>query len=411
MTTSDSVSRSWLPICTLALLLAGCQCESPGGAADGASPGLDGARPDGAPCVPLGGGCALGAECCSGACEDGACAPSPGCAPFGELCTSGAECCSGNCADGSGQACAAGSGCACAPTGSCGAAGSPCASDRGCCNGFCSEGFCASLGACRTAGEPCGAEGLSGSCCSTVCLATDGDEVARCQFLGGCRVQDDLCRTNEDCCSGACVERQRTSDGRSILRCGSAGSCLSPGEICGLGGASSNCCPSGGGRSGCEPTGGGFSRCFGGGSSCVLGGESCMEGGDPCCAVPPGLVCTAGTTRGQICCLPDGEECAFGDLCCGGVCSPGADGVSRCGSSCIADDAPCSTDADCCGCACVSDGSGGQVCTSEPSRCDGCTGPRLGQFCELGGTACCDGPTVVCDPTSDLEFRTCILGG
>lgn len=148
---------------------------------------------------------------------------------------------------------------------------------------------------------------------------------------------------------------------------------------------------------GCEPTGAGFSRCFGGGNNCVLAGDECTEGGDPCCSTPPGLVCTPGTPRGQICCLPDGEECAFGDLCCSGICAPSADGTLRCGSMCVPDGGACTTDADCCNC--CRDGE----CTSD---CGSCTGPRLGQFCDPEGEPCCDAPAVVC---MGVEFPVCVL--
>ncbi|MBW2463372.1 MAG: hypothetical protein JRH11_17105 [Deltaproteobacteria bacterium] len=69
--------------------------------------------------------------------------------------------------------------------------GATCAADADCCNNLCdrpggaASGTCAALSACSTAGEPCTSEGLSGSCCSTVCLDTTGDG-PRCQFLGTC---------------------------------------------------------------------------------------------------------------------------------------------------------------------------------------------------------------------------------
>ena len=119
----------------------------------------------------------------------------------------------------------------------------------------------------------------------------------------------------------------------------------------------------------------------------------------------PAIMCQPGPTGGNICCLSDGEECAFGDVCCSGVCTPAADGVLRCGSMCIPDGSACTTDADCCGCGCVSDGAGGQVCTSDASLCDPCTGPDLGELCDPAGEPCCNAPTVIC-PTG-IEFPTC----
>jgi len=320
-------------------------------------------------------------------------------ATFGVACATGADCCSNNCADTAGLPCAGGAGCACAPSAGCHASGDPCAGDQECCNGLCSMGFCAEVGSCRTAGEPCGTEGLSGSCCSAVCLAAGDDTVARCQFLGGCRVQDDLCASDGECCSGSCAADGMTTDGRPIMRCANVDSCLPVGERCNIG-VSVNCCPNGGGDMGCEPTAGGFSRCFGGGSMCVLAGMPCTVGGDPCCPEPPGLMCTPGTPRGTICCLPDGAECAFGDLCCGGVCAPDASGVLRCGSSCVPDGGACTVDADCCGCC------RDTVCVSG-TACGACTGPMLGELCDPAGPACCDAPAVICNTA--VEFPTCIL--
>jgi hypothetical protein len=278
-----------------------------------------------------------------------------------------------------------------------------------CCNGFCDAGRCAELGACRTAGEPCETEGLSGSCCSTVCLDTDGTG-PRCQYLGGCRVQDELCRSNAECCSGACEVVATTSDGRRIRRCANADSCLPAGEVCGEGGASSNCCPNGGGDTGCEPTGTGFRRCFGGERGCTIPSRPCTDTSE-CCVDPamfPGIMCLPSYTGVNACCLPDGEECAFGDMCCSGICTPDAtDGVLRCGAMCLPDGAACTTDADCCGCGCVDDGMGGQICTSDTDLCGPCTGPSLGEFCDPMGPPCCNAPIVICNDT--VEFTTCIL--
>lgn len=428
----------------LLVVMTGCDC---GG---GDSPGTDdGSLPDGsrdAPspvCVGMGGVCDDAADCCDGPCEEGVCtmgscrangvscesageccsarceagecvAPPTGCRALGESCVDAAGCCSGACVDSGGASCSGAAECVCAPPSACRAGGQTCVADDQCCNGLCdrpegSEGRCATVSACLTAGEPCITEGLSGSCCSTICLDTDG-EGPRCQYLGGCRVQDELCRTDGECCSGACEAMGTTLDGREIKRCANAGSCLPAGEVCGEAGSSANCCPNGGGDTGCEPTGTGFRRCFGGDGSCTLPGRACESTEDCCVDAFPSIACQLDRNGEQTCCLADGEECAFGDVCCGGICTPDpSDGVLRCGDSCIDDGGACTTAADCCGCGCVADGSGGSVCTNDPARCDACAGPQLGELCTLGGEPCCNGPTVVCDPTPGLEFTTCVV--
>ena len=355
-------------------------------------------------CGAIGDACTAGGDCCAGNCDAGVCAVPAGCGMTGTVCTAASECCSLNCADAAGAPCAGGS-CNCAPLAGCAAASEACTSDAQCCNGLCSDGMCASPGSCLPAGEPCGTEGLNGSCCSTVCL--DRGDGPRCQFLGGCRVQDELCSSDSECCSGACQEAGTTSDGRPILRCANAESCLPVGEVCGGGGSSSNCCPNGGGDTGCEPTGGGFRRCLGGDGSCTLPTFEC-ETTDECCKdAYPSIECQPPTDEraggGDICCLGDGDECAFGDVCCGGICAPDpADGVLRCGASCIPDAQACTTDSDCCGCGCVAG-----ACTSDADSCDPCTGPQLGESCVRDGEACCNDPAVVCNPLG--EFATCVL--
>jgi len=129
--------------------------------------------------------------------------------------------------------------------------------------------------------------------------------------------------------------------------------------------------------------------------------ECCME-------TFPSIMCQPGRDGTNVCCLSDGEECAFGDVCCSGICTPDpADGVLRCGAMCIPDGRSCTTAADCCGCGCVSNGSGGQVCTNDPAECGPCTGPQLGELCDPMGVPCCNAPAVICN--TSVEFSTCIL--
>ena len=110
----------------------------------------------------------------------------------------------------------------------------------------------------------------------------------------------------------------------------------------------------GGGDTGCEPTGTGFRRCFGGDGECTLPGRTCETTEDCCVDASSAIACQLDRNGERTCCLADGEECAFGDLCCGGICAPDpTDGVLRCGATCIADGGACTTAADCCGCGCV----------------------------------------------------------
>ena len=479
----------------LGLMLAGCDCAgtpNPGldGSLDGGgvvadangldanTPAVDGGACGTGTCEPIGCDCTVGNDCCSDNCvgrtcvptgctaqgaactvnEDcctlfcstaGLCAPVPPmCRNAGSPCTTGDDCCTGNCATPAGATCAGGTDCVCGASTGCRPGGQACTRDGECCNGFCDRpggaamGTCALLGACRVAGEPCGTPGFNGACCSTVCLDTTGTG-ARCQFLGGCRVQDELCDSNGECCSGSCLEAGRTADGRPIMRCANADSCLPAGEVCGGLGASSNCCPNGGGDTGCEPTGSGFRRCFGGeNGTCTLPGQECTSA-DECCNDPyPNLGCEprAGTTT-NVCCLGQGEACAFGDVCCCGVCAPDVAGALVCCpqvGSCTADGQTCTMDSDCCsgdcgvdlggnmvcspttcvinggactadgdccpGSCCRDDGTGTMECTSDCGAA--CTLGQLGDFCDSDAD-CCNSPPVRC-PTG-VEFRTCSL--
>jgi hypothetical protein len=269
-------------------------------------------------------------------------------------------------------------------------------------------GVCAATGACAVAGEPCGTEGFSGSCCTTACLDATGSGTATCQPLGGCRVQDEPCTSDAQCCSGGCEARGTAADGRPLMRCANTGSCVPGGEVCGGAGATSNCCPNGGGDTGCEPATTGVRRCLGGDDTCTLPTHECTSTEECCTDTYPDIECSVGRGGAMICCLPDGAECDFGDVCCGGICTPGADGVLRCGDMCIPDGGACTAAADCCGCACVSDGAGGMACSSAMEDCGACTGADLGESCTVDAD-CCNNPVVVCNNTAGVEFPTCVL--
>lgn len=129
-----------------------------------------------------------------------------------------------------------------------------------------------------------------------------------------------------------------------------------------------------------------------------------------CCVdTYPDITCAPGVGGSTRCCLPDGHECSFADVCCGGVCVPDSMGVLRCGATCVPDGGACTAPADCCGCACVPDGMGGSRCSSDPADCGACTAGDLGDPCTTNSD-CCNTPPVVCNNAPGVEFPTCILG-
>jgi len=202
-----------------------------------------------------------------------------------------------------------------------------------------------------------------------------------------------------ECCSGSCVENGTTTDGRPIMRCEDPAGCLDPGEVC-FTGASANCCPNGGGSTGCEPAVSGVHRCFGGEPGCTIPSMECMDVSD-CCTDIPDIDCAPGPGGTNICCLPDGADCAFGDLCCSGVCAPDSEGNLVCNPGCVPTGGNCTTNSDCCMGCCEDDGTGSMTCTTD---CSGCTLGHLGDFCGAISPCC---PGLLC--TGDAEFPTCRL--
>lgn len=360
-------------------------------------------------CGILGATCSTGGDCCSFNCAGTTCAgATTSCDPIGETCAGPNQCCSDFCGNDSGSACGVGDvGCRCMQATSCRAQDELCSSDLDCCNHYCDRpggatvGTCAALGGCAVVGEPCGTVGINGSCCSNACV-DDGSGVATCDFLGGCLPIGEACEAGAECCSGSCAASGVTADGRPILRCDNPIACLLPGEVC-FTGASANCCPPGGGAVGCEPAVSGVYRCFGGSSDCVLPGDPCTTTAE-CCMDIPGLSCEPGPAGENICCLPDGASCAFGDLCCDGVCAPDpTTGALVCNpGGCVTAGGSCTADADCCEGCCEQDATGELVCL-EPAMCAGCTDGQLGDMC---------GPTQPCCPGLScvgVEFPTCRL--
>ncbi len=361
-------------------------------------------------CVVTGGDCTMDEDCCSFNCNGTTCdASAQNCDPIGEACTAGSNsCCSDFCADPSGEICdGADADCRCRLVTGCRPQGELCDADADCCNGYCDRpggvtvGFCTtSLGSCEVVGEPCGNPGVNGACCSNACV-DNGSGVATCEFLGGCLPLNEVCATDGECCGGSCVQNGTTADGRPIMRCADTTSCLNPGEVC-MTGASSNCCPAGGGDTGCETATSGVDRCFGGDPGCVIPSNGCTTVAD-CCTDLGAIVCEPGPTGENICCLPDGESCAFGDTCCSGVCAPDSSGNLVCNpGGCVLTGNQCTTDSDCCEGCCMDDGTGTLTCTTE---CMGeCTLGQLGEFCSATSPCC---PGLTCAGSG--EFRFCEL--
>ena len=248
----------------------------------------------------------------------------------------------------------------------CRAQGAQCSSDSECCNSYCDRpggaitGQCATIGGCVTRDEPCGPTGENGSCCSSLCAPSGSGGAGSCARLGGCMPLGEVCTTGLECCSGSCVPGGTTLDGRSVLRCATDASCQLPGGVCVAG--SSNCCPSGGGDFGCVTASTGINRCVGGVPGCVLPGAACGSTKECCAESFPNIQCLPGTGGSNVCCLPPGQACAFGDNCCSGVCAPGPGGALVCAAACLAGGASCTTDTDCCGGSCSRNAAGVAVC-------------------------------------------------
>jgi hypothetical protein len=284
--------------------------------------------------------------------------------------------------------------------------GGSCIDDLDCCNSYCDRpggipvGQCAEIGLCAVSGEPCAPPGTNGSCCSLACVpAADGG--ARCERIGGCKPADEVCTGGAQCCSGSCVANGMTSDGRPILRCASGVGCLAAGETCTPG--SANCCPAGGGDVGCELPFSGVDRCFGGTPGCVLPGDACADTLECCAETFANVQCQAGPGGNNVCCLGSGESCAFGDVCCSGLCAPNGAGNLVCAAGCVATGAACTTGADCCDGCCRRDGAGGLACTTSCGS-GSCALGQLGEACDLGAPCC---PDLTCG--GDPNFQTCQL--
>jgi hypothetical protein len=185
-------------------------------------------------CDDLGGGCAAGAECCTGSCEAGVC-----CRARGGHCGASSECCAGQACNGDGVCCERASGAACKSDGECctgrcnggsccrSPLGGQCDSNADCCNGACEGGVCCTTHAgsrCSDDAECCTALGCgaNGVCCTATLGAACGDGDACCEGScesGRCCVPNGTaCDDNADCCGLNCVERDGEKRCRGLVR-------------------------------------------------------------------------------------------------------------------------------------------------------------------------------------------------
>jgi hypothetical protein len=360
-----------------------------GGAVAGGTGGAGGGNTlaDGGVCTPAGQPCDGMTACCSGGtCVNGLCRAPMFCSQPGVACTSPTECCSGRC---TGNVCA---------SATCTATGSTCMTGADCCSGLC-NGVCQPLpgATCGVLGESCDA---GAGCCSSLCRG------GRCERAYSCQPNDDVCRSNSECCGLRCSANNDGGVGRCLfITGGGGGSCLQEGNPCSGG---SNCCSRtcfdpGTGATVCLPAGGcrltgtwcgNNDECCGGGvnpngtvvcrngrcdngmscngvgnicgranlpdggsiminasMNCCGGDDACKldRSGIPRCFGGPAAdagACPSGYTGQAPCCISTGNVCQFRDQCCNGqLCLPGDGGVLRCqGLSCLGAGAACATD-------------------------------------------------------------------
>ncbi len=301
-------------LAVLACALAGCQSE-PFSCSDGVQDGVE-TGPDcgGGSCAacPTGAGCVVAADCATGRCAGGRCAPPPACddgardgdesdvdcgggcggCPIGAACRGGADCASATCAGGR---------CAAAPTCSDGIAngretdldcggpdcppcptGAVCHGDTDCVTSICAGGLCQA--------PPCSDGMRDGAETDVDC---GGADCPQCADGAACLLDGDCLSTT--CTDGACQPRADPcspgyhQDGGKLCVCDPAtcGSCcdVSEGNVCGLAQVPS-------------------------GNNCGAHGQSCFR-----CAIQDDLNCEHGVA-GDYCALAcDAGPCAG---CCSG---------------------------------------------------------------------------------------------
>jgi hypothetical protein len=207
--------------------------------------------------------------------------------------------------------------------------------------------------------------------------------VATCASLPGCRVAQELCKDDKECCSGAC-RGMPPAEGHGPKRCADVGGCSSSGERCAV---AANCCS---GQCVVGPEG--VARCKGMG--CRQPGERCGKS-DECCgkAANACRADAAGALRCQgpaAACVSDGHGCALPDQCCSGFCLPDATGALYCRAACAPVGAPCAGTGDCCAGVCGGE-PGRTVCIppAEPAGAVMCL--QLGELCDVSAGRCCAG--------------------
>lgn len=383
--------------------------------------GADGKCPTGGTqCVAAGSQCSSSAQCCTNSCVNGTCS-NTACLDVGGSCTSGAQCCTQVCgADGkcgelaggtsttkvTGQACTSATECAskncqngvCTLSYSCHAYGDVCLQDLDCCNGRCGATVAGQPGRCElqpTGATSCTQDGnpcTDGNQCCTRTCADLGYGAKVCVPAGGCRSTGNACDDNTDCCGGMPGDQSAVTC-RTTGQCDNGQGCAPAGNICGSavypdGGAvpipaENNCCMLGGGQSSklCKLDSAGLPRCWGGTVT---------------------TQCPSGFTGQAGCCIDSGQQCQFSDQCCnGGLCLPGADGISRCsaGAVCLGQGAVCTPGADAGASACCA----GTVCRLAGEFGYACQLPLTG-----GGT---DGGTPDAGPTCKPNDQACTGAG
>lgn len=364
-------------------------------------------------CLAAGYACTTSTECCNLSCNNGRCAQATACLADNQACTSASACCSGTCQDGT-----------CQPLNTaCKTAGNPCSSNSECCSHGCSGGKCSlAVSYCIQTGDVCfrGSDCCSGNCqiatgrsagvctelattgsgscakdgtvcqdctncCSALCAPYARSGIKICQPASGCRVTNNLCTKDTDCCGG---DPKSGQPGAGNVTCTIAagtnpplGTCRNPqscnpqGAICGLkSGATAactnareDCCdcqpPK---QQCCKPDSIGVPRCYGGST----------------------VTCPTGYTGKEPCCIHGGERCTFSAECCNGVpCVPGSDGILRCmvppggvGPVCVPSGSACTTTADCCaGMTCnIVPGAPSGICGAPPKTPPVQPGPDSG---------------------------------
>lgn len=336
------------------------------GSAEGAAFGEASADSGLVACKAVGATCAVGTECCVGACTSGLCGGTvadggtKACNLADGVCAKGFDCCSGTCNAGKcvGNTLVSGtSGEGGAPVIACFGPAATCTTGNQCCSGLC-EPLTGQAGViqCRDA---CRADGVAcvdaQDCCNLGC--TNGK-------CGGtiCKVESDTCAVNADCCSNLCDAA--THQCKIDL---ANSTCRPTGETCNSG-PQKGCCGATPSNDLCDKVDFNPPRCIAPPSLCKGDTATCAADAD-CCSGH----CNAATkTCGTATCTPTSGACVTGADCCTSSCTngscdaplppppPPADGGGGGGvvppvppGACLAVGSSCATGADCCTSLCL----------------------------------------------------------